>query len=352
MPSDKKKDSAKEEVHYAAEEYAVNDYVAPSEYTVPQGYYNENGEYVEDSSNYYSNATGDEVATTTTTTTTTTAAAAAVAQQGYDYSDPNNQYYADNSQYYYGYDYATGTYNDPNATATDASAAYNYDQYYSQNYYNNSAAGGGGLVPESVAALQSAATSSYGSNNATPAPKVYYPSTANSNNPIGPIIITKSGYTGPQTSSPAPTSTLTTTNNTKNDNPDSKKKKKHNIVRAAGGEVWEDNSLEDWDDNDFRLFAGDLGNEVTEELLYKAFSKYPSLLRTRVVRDNRTMKSKGFGFISFKDPDDFVKAWREMNGKYVGNRPIKLRKSTWKERNIDVRAKKERDRVGPYPKHR
>ncbi|KAI8644889.1 hypothetical protein BD408DRAFT_339676, partial [Parasitella parasitica] len=128
--------------------------------------------------------------------------------------------------------------------------------------------------------------------------------------------------------------------------------KKKSTVRAAGGEVWEDPSLEDWDNNDFRLFAGDLGNEVTEELLYKAFSKYPSLLRTRVVRDNRTMKSKGFGFISFKNPDDFVKAWREMNGKYVGNRPIKLRKSSWKERNIDVRAKKERDRVGPYPKHR
>lgn len=39
-------------------------------------------------------------------------------------------------------------------------------------------------------------------------------------------------------------------------------------------------------------------------------------------------------------------------GKYVGNRPIKLRKSSWKERNIDVRARKERERLGPYPKIR
>lgn len=39
-----------------------------------------------------------------------------------------------------------------------------------------------------------------------------------------------------------------------------------------------------------------------------------------------------------------------ISGKYVGNRPIKLRKSTWKERNVDVRAKKERDRFGPYAK--
>ena len=37
-------------------------------------------------------------------------------------------------------------------------------------------------------------------------------------------------------------------------------------------------------------------------------------------------------------------------GKYVGNRPIKLGKSAWKDRNLDVKAKKERERFGPYPK--
>lgn len=33
---------------------------------------------------------------------------------------------------------------------------------------------------------------------------------------------------------------------------------------------------------------------------------------------------------------------REMDGKYVGNRPIKLRKSSWKDRNFDVAKKKEK----------
>ncbi|CAG8643369.1 5332_t:CDS:2, partial [Ambispora gerdemannii] len=113
------------------------------------------------------------------------------------------------------------------------------------------------------------------------------------------------------------------------------KKKQKTIVRAAGGEVWEDPTLLEWDTNDFRLFCGDLGNEVTDDLLYKAFSKYPSLQKAKVVRDKRTGKSKGYGFVSFKDADEFVKAWKEMNGKYVGNRPIKLRKSTWKDRNIE-----------------
>ena len=63
------------------------------------------------------------------------------------------------------------------------------------------------------------------------------------------------------------------------------------------------------------MFCGDLGNEVTDEILTRTFSKYPSLLKAKVVRDKKTNKSKGYGFLSFKDPNDFVKAMREMNGK-------------------------------------
>ncbi|KAI8842554.1 hypothetical protein BC829DRAFT_364238 [Chytridium lagenaria] len=114
---------------------------------------------------------------------------------------------------------------------------------------------------------------------------------------------------------------------------DSKKKKK--IVRAAGGEVWEDPTLHEWDSNDFRLFCGDLGNEVTDDMLFRAFGKYQSLIKAKVVRDKKSSKTRGYGFVSFKDPNDFVKALREMDGKYVGNRPIKLRKSTWDDRNAN-----------------
>jgi len=57
----------------------------------------------------------------------------------------------------------------------------------------------------------------------------------------------------------------------------------------------------------------------------------------QVVKDKHTGKNKGFGFVSFKDPDDYTKAMREMNGKYVGSRPVKLRKSTWQDRNLDNR---------------
>lgn len=113
-------------------------------------------------------------------------------------------------------------------------------------------------------------------------------------------------------------------------------KKPKKMIRVAGGQVWEDQSLLNWDINDFRLFCGDLGNDVTDEVLTRTFSRYPSFQMAKVVRDKRSNKTKGYGFVSFKDPSDFTRAIKEMDGKYVGSRPIKLRKSNWKDRNVDI----------------
>ncbi|XP_053958262.1 RNA-binding protein 42 [Anastrepha ludens] len=123
-----------------------------------------------------------------------------------------------------------------------------------------------------------------------------------------------------------------------------RKKKDRKTIRVAGGSVWEDSSLADWPDDDFRIFCGDLGNDVNDEVLTRTFNKYPSFQRARVVRDKRTGKSKGFGFVSFREPADFIRAMKEMDGRYVGSRPIKLRKSTWRQRSLDVVKKKEREK--------
>jgi len=144
---------------------------------------------------------------------------------------------------------------------------------------------------------------------------------------------------GPSGSLPVTTTTTTTT--TKKDK---KPKKDRRLLRQAGGETWEDPTLGDWDPDDFRIFVGDIGNEVSDEHLTRAFGKYPSFQKAKVVRDKRTNKSRGFGFVSFKDPQDFIRAMRELNGKYIGNRPMKLRKSNWKDRNMDVVRKKEKEK--------
>ena len=49
---------------------------------------------------------------------------------------------------------------------------------------------------------------------------------------------------------------------------------------------------------------GNLGNEVGDDLLTQTFSRYPSFNKAKVVREKRTQKSRGFGFVSFADGVD------------------------------------------------
>ncbi|WZY83294.1 hypothetical protein YC2023_029678 [Brassica napus] len=117
------------------------------------------------------------------------------------------------------------------------------------------------------------------------------------------------------------------------------------IPRKAAGQSWEDPTLAEWPENDYRLFCGDLGNEVNDDVLSKAFARFPTFNMAKVkcvIRDKRTGKTKGYGFVSFLNPADLAAALKEMNGKYVGNRPIKLRKSSWKERTDQEAAERQK----------
>ena len=119
-----------------------------------------------------------------------------------------------------------------------------------------------------------------------------------------------------------------------------KKNKDKKYMRGAGDEKWEDKTLQEWGDNDFRIFVGDIGQEVTDEILAKAFHRYTSFRKAKVIIDKTSRKSKGFGFVSLGDPDDYIKAMREMQGHYIGARPVKLTKSNWKNRDLGEIKKK------------
>ncbi len=72
-----------------------------------------------------------------------------------------------------------------------------------------------------------------------------------------------------------------------------KKKKPPAMPRAAGGQKWWDPTLTEWPENDFRIFVGDLGNEVNDDVLAKAFQKFNSFAKAKVVRNKHTNKTKG-----------------------------------------------------------
>lgn len=133
--------------------------------------------------------------------------------------------------------------------------------------------------------------------------------------------------------SPAPLDGIQPSNSDTQENTNNTKISK-TMIRKAAGKVWVDKSLADFPANDFRIFVGDLSREVGDALLARTFESYKSVSLARVVRDHRTSKSKGYGFISFSDWEEGQRALKEMNGKYCGNRPMMLRKSDWQKRSI------------------
>lgn len=109
------------------------------------------------------------------------------------------------------------------------------------------------------------------------------------------------------------------------------------VQRSGGGTTWTDDSLLEWDPAHFRIFVGNLAGEVTDESLLKAFAKYPSVQKARVIRDKRTTKSKGFGFVSFASGDDYFQAARDMQGKYIGSHPVLIKRAMTEVRPSTVK---------------
>ena len=122
--------------------------------------------------------------------------------------------------------------------------------------------------------------------------------------------------------------------------------KQKTVVRSGGGKSWQDPSLLEWNESEPRLFIGNLAGEVTDESLLKAFAKYPSVTKARVVRDKRTTKSKGYGFVSFASSEDFFNAAKEMQGKYIGSHPVSIRRSTTEIKAVVPTDKKKHGKNG------
>ncbi|KOS18400.1 Oligouridylate-binding protein 1 [Escovopsis weberi] len=75
--------------------------------------------------------------------------------------------------------------------------------------------------------------------------------------------------------------------------------------------------------NHFHIFVGDLSNEVNDEVLLQAFSAFGSVSEARVMWDMKTGRSRGYGFVAFRDRPDAEKALSSMDGEWLGSRAIR-----------------------------
>ena len=73
-----------------------------------------------------------------------------------------------------------------------------------------------------------------------------------------------------------------------------------------------------------KIYVGNLAFSIDEEKLKKLFSSYGKTEEVIVISDKFTGRSKGFGFITFVDDKEADKAIKEMNGKDIEGRDLKV----------------------------
>ncbi|GAA5981077.1 hypothetical protein JCM11641_001446 [Rhodosporidiobolus odoratus] len=76
--------------------------------------------------------------------------------------------------------------------------------------------------------------------------------------------------------------------------------------------------------NHCHLFVGDLSPEVNDSVLQQAFQAFGTLSDARVMWDMNTGKSRGYGFLAFRDRTDAEQAINAMNGEWLGSRAIRV----------------------------
>ncbi|KAI7900092.1 uncharacterized protein BX663DRAFT_554276 [Cokeromyces recurvatus] len=85
---------------------------------------------------------------------------------------------------------------------------------------------------------------------------------------------------------------------------------------------------------EYSVFVGDLSSEITEIDLLTVFqSRYRSCKSAKIMTDSRTGMTRGYGFVRFSDQLDQQRALIEMQGFFIGSRPIRVSVATPKNRN-------------------
>jgi len=88
-----------------------------------------------------------------------------------------------------------------------------------------------------------------------------------------------------------------------------------------------------------KIFVGNLSWKTTEEQLKAHFEVYGQVLSAKIVTDKTTGRSKGFGFVEMAEEDGAANAIRELNGKPLLDRSLRL--SLAQERDRTERRERE-----------
>uniref|UniRef100_A0A2K5YHN9 RRM domain-containing protein n=1 Tax=Mandrillus leucophaeus TaxID=9568 RepID=A0A2K5YHN9_MANLE len=77
-----------------------------------------------------------------------------------------------------------------------------------------------------------------------------------------------------------------------------------------------------------KVFVGGLSTETNKKALEAVFGKYGRIVEALLRKDHETNKSRGFAFVTFESPADAKDAARDMNGKSLDGKAIKVEQAT------------------------
>lgn len=77
-----------------------------------------------------------------------------------------------------------------------------------------------------------------------------------------------------------------------------------------------------------RIYVGNLPWSVIRVRLEELFSPFGEIEDALVIADKYTGKSRGFGFVTYKENSGAEKAIKEMNGKSVEGRELIVKEAT------------------------
>jgi RNA recognition motif-containing protein len=80
-----------------------------------------------------------------------------------------------------------------------------------------------------------------------------------------------------------------------------------------------------------KLYVGNLSYDVNNESLTDMFKEFGEVTEAVVIVDRDTNRSKGFGFVTFTKEEDAAKAIKELDGKEIDGRNIKVNVSRPRE---------------------
>ena len=79
------------------------------------------------------------------------------------------------------------------------------------------------------------------------------------------------------------------------------------------------------------IYVGNLSYKMTDEDLGKLFSTFGSVSESKIVIDRETGRSKGFGFVEMPNQAEGDEAIKQLDGKEIEGRSIKVNVAKPKE---------------------